>query len=695
MKRSITLLAFCILFCAGKLGAQSFSPISLTGYNYDAIAEATTAAANTTGPIDGSNYVMYSVSYGAFYSVSTGLPNNGLITTSTSTYQLGTYSVNNVCITTSTNTIDSLTFSTPASYSGLSLLCFSTEGNGSMSVTVRFTDNTTQTYATQSLSDWFTSSGAVYSGFDRVNRTGGIPANAGSNPNMFTINLPILCANRGKLVKNVKFQNTSNPTNPRNLIMAISGAAMPTFSASSSPVTCSGGTNGSATITPTGGIAPYTYTWSTGTSTLTGSTINSLPVGTYTVAASDAGLCSTTLVVNVTQSLVTQPALSVTANVYTICSGASVTLSVSGASTYTWNTSVNTTTISANPTSNSTFTVGGYTSANCYRTGSVSITVNPLPVITFTAPASICLNTPPFTLTANPASGTYAGNGVNPSHVFTPTLAGVGTKTVSYTFTDANGCTSSVINTIVVHSLPVVTFTLSPNSLCANSATFNLTASPVTGTFTGTGANSGVYTPSVAGVGTQTVSYSYTDANNCNVTVTSSVIINAVPVPSIVTTKKFFCINSPTLFLNAQPSNISPNVGIFSGPGTSTAGVFSPSLAGVGNPTVTYTFTDFNGCTGKAFYTATVSACNGIAENSASESLFIVYPNPSNGTFSIKTDRTMDVTLLNDLGQVVNYYRLDEKNNYQVAISDLPGGIYFVSGSNEAQNLKQKLIVTK
>lgn len=688
MKRTFTLLISSVLLLLGKASAQSFSPIALTNYNMDAIAEATTALANTTGSIDGSNYVMYSVSYGTVYNVSTGLPNNGIITAGTSTYQLGTYSVNNICITTFTNTTDSLIFVTPGSYSGISILCFSTEGNGTMSVTVRFTDNTTQVYSAQTLTDWFTATGAVYSGFDRVNRSGTTPANAGSNPNMFAINLPISCANRAKLIKNVKFLNTG--TNPRNVIMAISGAAMPTFTATSSPVTCSGGHDGSATVTAVGGIAPYTYTWSTTPTPLTGSVVNSLPAGVVSITAQDAGLCAVTLTVNVNQSLVTQPSLAITANLYTICAGGTVTLSASGASSYTWNTSANTTTIGINPSTSTTYTVGGYTSFNCYRTGSLNITVNPLPVITFTAPASICLNTPPFTLTANPANGTYAGPGINPQHVFSPTVAGIGTKTISYTFTDGNNCTSKVVNTVVINALPVVTFTLSGNSLCANTPSFNLNGTPANGVFTGTGVTGTAYTPSVAGVGTQTASYTFTDANNCVVTTTSAVMINPVPTPVFQTSKKFYCINSPTLFLNAQPSG-----GTFSGPGTSTIGAFSPSLAGAGVKTISYTYTDFNGCSGMAAFVATVSTCEGIEETAGSGVSFMVYPNPSNGAVTVKAAAEIQVVLINSLGQILNTYRLDEKNNYEAEVTDLASGVYFVSGTNTLYGLKQKIIVTR
>jgi hypothetical protein len=52
-------------------------------------------------------------------------------------------------------------------------------------------------------------------------------------------------------------------------------------------VSCNGGTNGTATVTPSGGTAPYTYSWSTSPAQTT-ATANNLKAGTYTVTVRDA-----------------------------------------------------------------------------------------------------------------------------------------------------------------------------------------------------------------------------------------------------------------------------------------------------------------------------------------------------------------------------------------------------------------------
>ena len=59
-------------------------------------------------------------------------------------------------------------------------------------------------------------------------------------------------------------------------------------SASSLPTNCFGDANGSATVLPTGGTAPYSYVWNTGDTT---QTANNLPAGLYQYTTTDKNNC--------------------------------------------------------------------------------------------------------------------------------------------------------------------------------------------------------------------------------------------------------------------------------------------------------------------------------------------------------------------------------------------------------------------
>src|SRR5207249_4254247 len=64
-------------------------------------------------------------------------------------------------------------------------------------------------------------------------------------------------------------------------------------------ISCNGGTNGTATVTPVGGTSPFTYVWSP--SGGTDATATGLSPGTYTVVVTDANGCTTQQIITITQ----------------------------------------------------------------------------------------------------------------------------------------------------------------------------------------------------------------------------------------------------------------------------------------------------------------------------------------------------------------------------------------------------------
>ena len=61
---------------------------------------------------------------------------------------------------------------------------------------------------------------------------------------------------------------------------------------------CKSGTDGSATANPTGGTAPFTYSWSEGTTT---QTLSNLAAGTYSVTVTDSKGCTIDGAVTITE----------------------------------------------------------------------------------------------------------------------------------------------------------------------------------------------------------------------------------------------------------------------------------------------------------------------------------------------------------------------------------------------------------
>jgi len=79
--------------------------------------------------------------------------------------------------------------------------------------------------------------------------------------------------------------------------IVIDVATSPTSTGSETPTTCFDGSDGSATISVSGGLMPYTYLWSDGQ---TSATATNLSTGSYSVTATTADGCTTTETITVT-----------------------------------------------------------------------------------------------------------------------------------------------------------------------------------------------------------------------------------------------------------------------------------------------------------------------------------------------------------------------------------------------------------
>ena len=94
--KSIALLFGGLVLATGSL-AQTFSPIAVTGFNQDGVAESgIDATAVTTTSLDLSTYIMYSTIFAAINGLQAGLPTNGTIVSGNRTWQLQPYTSNNV-----------------------------------------------------------------------------------------------------------------------------------------------------------------------------------------------------------------------------------------------------------------------------------------------------------------------------------------------------------------------------------------------------------------------------------------------------------------------------------------------------------------------------------------------------------------------------------------------------------------------
>jgi gliding motility-associated-like protein len=403
--------------------AQNFTPVPVTGYNWDCIAEAgPSSIATTTREMDAvaSNKVMYTDAFRIFAGLTGGgLPDNGTITNGNMTFQLGSYTSDNALFV-YRNEMKSLDLATASSYSKLRVLCFSTEANvigGSLvNISLSFTDGTTVPYITNyNLEDWFNgTTNQVITAFGRCSRVAAAPWGQDglpSNPRMYYIEITLSCTDAQKQLQRLNFSNVttagSNAPFPNQVFMAVSGVAYSINIIPSQTASDCAGPNGTATVTVTGSSAPYTYSWNTVPVQTTG-TATGLPPGTYTCTITDANGCITTQ--QVTIILNNNAVVSAAANPTAICPGTSTILTATSLITnpiiYTW-TPGNLTgqTITVSPTINTIYTVTATNALGCTATAQVTVNINAVPAAPVVNGTAICSGTTTTLNISSPQAG--------------------------------------------------------------------------------------------------------------------------------------------------------------------------------------------------------------------------------------------------------------------------------------------------
>jgi gliding motility-associated-like protein len=270
--------------------------------------------------------------------------------------------------------------------------------------------------------------------------------------------------------------------------------------------------------------------------------------------------------------------------------------------------------------------------SSCVDSITQSITIHPLPNAQISAIANVCLNAAPFTLTqGSPAGGSYFGIGVS-SATFNPTIAGVGSHTIFYAYSDVNGCSDTVSTTITVNAIPIVT--LAPFAeVCASSQSFTLTGgSPAGGSYSGIGVVGNSFDPAITESGSFDIHYVFT-VNGCSDTASQIIVVNANTVANLAAIPDVCILAGSITLMQGSPAG-----GSYSGIGVS-GNTFDPTIAGLGTHTIFYIYSDGNGCVDTAntsvlVYDISGIAINPIADVCINEAAFVLTQgSPGGGTY--------------------------------------------------------------
>lgn len=302
-------------------------------------------------------------------------------------------------------------------------------------------------------------------------------------------------------------------------------------------VSCNGASDGSATITVTGGNAPFTY--DIGSGPQASNTFNGLTAGSYTVTVIDNGACSNTINV-----VISEPSALVIDAINTVdetCAGTSdgsISITSSGGiAPYQYSIdcgAVFQSGSSFNGLSPNTYSVTVSDANGCSTictsatiqtgsgvTGSTNVTNISCNGLTDGSIQAVTTNgTAPFTFSID-GGATTQSNG---------TFTGLGAGPYTITITDANGCTGTVNGTVTEPSAITGSSTVT-DELSGNDGAIDITISGGTAPYTYSWGGTGGFTSNsedISGLTTGTYTVVVTDANGCTFQITDIFVDSSV-----------------------------------------------------------------------------------------------------------------------------------------------------------------------
>jgi len=455
----------------------------------------------------------------------------------------------------------------------------------------------------------------------------------------------------------VTVANASGCTGTASVVVTVNSNLSPTITGPSS--ICSG-----STATLDAGSGYTSYLWSTTAST---QTIAVTTGGTYTVTVSNASGCSGTSSFAVTVG--SNLTINVNPSTPSICPGANISLTASGATTYSWSpgtglSSTTGATVTANPVTTTNYTVNGSDASGCTGSTTIAVTVNPISA-TATGTDENCgqsNGTATATCIGTCVSGfTYQWSSipVQTSQIANNLTAGTYTVTV---FCGACSTTANVtINNIAGPSASISGITNASCGFANGSATVTAVGgvAPYSYQWNSSPAQySSLLSNVIAGVYNVTV----TDGNNC--TAINTVTISNIPGPTATIAS----------FTNAScgQSDGLANLNVVGGtpPYTfnwnSMPSQATQNLANVPTGTYNVTVTDANGCASTASVTVGQNAGPSATASSTNELC-----DQSNGTATVNANGgTGTYTYLWNNGQTTSTATGLQAGTYTVTVND-------------------------
>ncbi|MCW3127183.1 MAG: hypothetical protein JWO03_2841, partial [Bacteroidetes bacterium] len=458
-------------------------------------------------------------------------------------------------------------------------------------------------------------------------------------------------------------------------------AHTPTVVDTVTPVSCFGLSNGAIALSLSGGLPPFTHSWSSGGSA---ATISNLPAGSYTDTISFNNGCTYVFgPIAVTQPTVLAATIDSTTAVK--CFGGNtgaVYVSVSGGTagySHHWSNGSTGTGLTG-------VAAGSYTDTITDSHG-CTVILGPDTVTQPAAPISIALdsthaakcngqNNGAVYITASGGTGPYTYLWSNTAHSTTDDVSGLPAGAYTVVVTDNNLCTASASDTVTQPGVLTIVTDSVINAKCHSSNDgsiyIHITGGTIPYTYAWTGGSTALdlfFKPA----GAYTVSV--TDHNGCSATATDTIHSpSAIAITSTIVNQ----IQNGTL--GSITLNVSGGTGSYTYLWSNSA--TTSSLANLTAAVYRVTVTDQNGCT--ATQVDTVQLILGITDATGDITNFNIYPNPSSGVFNVVVELShsvpveMEVFSITGQSVEVSPKQSSSNNTYQLDLSAEADGVYFV-----------------
>jgi hypothetical protein len=375
-----------------------------------------------------------------------------------------------------------------------------------------------------------------------------------------------------------------------NASASISNAGSPVISFAVTDVVCGGVANGEVSTNVSGGITPYNYTWSNGSSS---TSIENLNPGIYTLTITDSLGCvvinDTAVVGNDTLQFNTSIASDISC--FGFVDGEVVIDMAGGVTPYSFSWSSGATTESVSGLGVGSYTLNAIDSVGCTLSGAWSITQPAALVTGVTSQNITCYGDDNGSINLSTSGGTSGYMYAWSNSATTSSLTNLHPDVYNYTVSDANGC-MNIDSLAIIEPTILAINTVEVDASCFGGSNGSVTANVGGGTPNYTYLwNNGDTASAVVGLTQGSYALTVTDDNGCTATVSST-----VNEPSDVS----FVSNLTNVDCNGN-TNGGIDMSVFGGTMPYsyawTGGATTQDLTNVGASTYGLTVTDANSCT--------------------------------------------------------------------------------------------------